>query len=376
MRLSPIQKIALLLLSALTATATSARAQAAPFATTARSGVVFESYSFGGNLAFDRISEMTIPIAITQRFGKRVVVDLGTAYASASVHQTDGTTIDHSGIIDTDIRATIGLIPGRLLFTLVGTLPTGAAEVPDTTIPLFGATATDLLGFTTPGFGSGGGLSAGFASAFKVGQSWAVGTGASYRHGSSYTPVAGEGELSPGGEVRARVGLEGPLGRGKYFRGALVYTTSGANEVSGAGPTLIGDRALAYAAVSMPLGRNNLALYGWEMRRLRARDFDTPGAISVPRGNVLAFGARLERPLSPKVTLVPVLEFRHELTGPTDKMVLLGYLVRTGSDIRYRLSGQATAVVQAQVAFGKLNDDGDSVSLFGPRLGVLIEWSR
>jgi len=368
-----VPAVALLLL---TAAATNARAQATPFGTTARSGVVFESYSFGGNLAFDRISEMTIPIGVTQRFGKRVVLDLGTAYASASVRQTDGTTIDHSGIIDTDIRATIGVIPGRLLFTLVGTLPTGASELPDTTIPLFGATATDLLGFTTPGFGSGGGLSAGFASAFKMGQSWAVGTGASYRYGASYTPVAGGGEMSPGGEVRARLGLEGPFGGGKYFRGAFVYTTSGANEVSGKGPTLVGDRALAYAAVSMPLGRSNLSLYGWEMRRLRPRGFNTPGAVSVPRGNVLAFGARLERPMSPKVTLVPVLEFRHELTGPTEKMVLLGYLVRTGSDIRYRLCGQATAVVQAQLAFGTLNEDGGSVSLFGPRLGVLIEWSR
>jgi hypothetical protein len=368
-----VPALALLVLSA---TAAGAAAQATPFSTVARTGVYFESYSFGSGLAFDRISEMTIPVAVTQRFGNRVVVDIGTAYASASVREIGGNTIDHSGLIDTDIRATIGVIPGRLLFTLVGTLPTGAAEVPDTTIPLFGATATDLLGFTTPGFGSGGGLSAGFASAFKMGQNWAVGTGASYRYGASYTPVAGGNEMSPGGEVRARVGIEGPFGGGKYFRGALIYTTSGANDMSGGGQTLVGDRALAYVAVSMPLGRSNLSLYGWEMRRLRPRNFDAPGAISVPPGNVLALGARLERPLSPKVTLVPVLEFRHELTGPTDQMVLLGYLVRTGTDVRYRLSGQATAVLQAQVAFGQLNDEGESVSLFGPRLGVLIEWSR
>ncbi|HEV8266282.1 MAG TPA: hypothetical protein VGQ06_15145 [Gemmatimonadales bacterium] len=363
------------LLSAAVATVASAQAGGA-FGTVARSGVFFESYSFGAGLAFDRISEMTVPVAITQRFGNRVVVDLGTAYASASVRGANGGTIDHSGLIDTDIRATVGVIPGRLLFTLVGTLPTGVAEVPDTTIPLFGATATDLLGFTTPGFGSGGGLSAGFASAFKVGQNWAVGSGASYRYGASYTPVAGGGELSPGGEVRARVGLEGPFGRGMYFRGALIYTTSGANDLGGGQQTVIGDRALAYAAVSMPLGRNNLALYGWEMRRLRPRHFDAPGAVSVPRGNVLALGARLERPMSPKVTLVPLLEFRHELTGPTDKMVLLGYLVRAGTDCRYRLSDRATAVVQAQLAFGKLQDEGQSVSLVGPRLGALIEWSR
>ena len=359
------------------AAATNAAAQAAANATVARTGVYFESYSFGSGLAFDRVSEMTIPFAVTQRFGNRVVVDIGSAFASASVHEAGGATIDHSGIIDTDIRATVGVIPGRLLFTLVGTLPTGAAEVPDTTIPLFGATATDLLGFTTPGFGSGGGVSAGFASAFKMGQNWAVGTGVSYRHGASYTPVAGGSEMSPGGEVRARLGIEGPFGGGKYFRGALIYTTSGANEMSAGGQTLIGDRALAYAAVSMPLGRNSLSLYGWEMRRLRPRGFDTPGAISVPRGNVLALGARMERPLSPKVTLVPLLEFRHEMTGPDNQpMLLLGYLVRTGSDVRYRLSEQATAVVQAQVAFGRLNDEGTSVSLFGPRLAMLIEWSR
>ena len=348
----------------------------AQVATSARTGVFFESYSFGSGLAFDRISELTIPVSVTQRFGNRLVVDVGTAYASASVREASGKTIDHSGFIDTDVRATVGVMPGRLIFTLVATLPTGATAVPDTTIPLYGATATDLLGFTTAGFGSGGGVSTGFASAFKLGRDWAVGTGASYRYGASYTPVAGGTEMSPGGEVRARLGIEGPFGGGKYFRGALVYTTSGANELGGGRQSVIGDRALAYAALSMPLGRSSLQLYGWEMRRLRARSFDVPSAVAVPRGNVLALGARLSRPMSPKVTLSPLLEFRHELTSPTDKMVLLGYLVRTGTDVRYRLSERATAVVQAQLAFGSIQDEGQSVSLFGPRLGALIEWSR
>ena len=351
-----------------------AAAQAAGIRTVARTGVVYESYSFGTGLAFDHISELTIPVTVTQHFGNRVTVDLGTAYASASVSGSGG-RIDHSGLIDTDIRTTVSVIPGRLLFNLVTTLPTGATTVPQALIPLFGATATDLLGFTTPNFGSGGGVSAGFASAFKLGQNWAAGTGVSYRYGASYKPVEGGTEMSVGGEARMRLGVEGPFGGGKYFRGALVYTTSAANDMGGGNQSVIGDRALAYAAVSMPLGRGNLALYGWEMRRLRPRGFDQPGAVVVPRGNVLAFGGRLERPMSPKVTLVPLIEFRHELTGPTDKMELLGYLVRTGTDFRYHLSDRATAVVQAQVAFGTLKD-ATSVSLFGPRLGALIEWSR
>jgi hypothetical protein len=345
---------------------------AAQSGTVARTGAFFESYSFGSGLGFRRISEFTIPISVTQRFGDRLAIDLGTAFTRASAN-VGSNTVDHSGLVDTDLRATIGVIPGRLVFNIVGTIPTGATAVSDTTIPLFGATATDLLGFTTPSFGSGGGVSAGFASAFKMGTDWAVGAGASYRYGASYTPLKGGGKLTPGGEVRARFGIEGPFGGGKYFRGALVYTTTGDNGIEGGTETTIGDRILAYAATSLPLGRSQLSLYGWEMRRLRARTSTLP----VPRGNVLALGARLQRPLNPNTTLVPNLEFRHELTGPGAKMELLGYLFRTGSDLRYRFSDRATGVLQAQFAFGALQStDHKRVSILGPRIGALIEWSR
>jgi hypothetical protein len=343
--------------------------------TVARTGAFFESYSFGTGLAFRRISEFTIPMSVTQRLGDRLVLDIGTAYASASVRAPNGSTIDHSGLVDTDLRASFGIIPGRLIFNLAGKVPTGATTVPDTTIPLFGATATDLLGFTTPSFGSGGGISAGFATAVRMGSDWAVGTGASYRYGASYTPVTGGGTLTPGGEVRLRAGLEGPFGHGMYFRGALVYTTTGDNDLGGGRQSAIGDRVLGYAAVSLPFGSSHLALYGWEMRRLRARNFDVPGTVVVPRGNVLALGARLDRSVSPKATLAPMLEFRQELTGPATKMELLGYLMRAGTDLRYELSEHATGVVEAQFAFGSLRSPG-AVSVVGPRLGALIEWSR
>jgi hypothetical protein len=344
--------------------------------TVARSGAFFESYSFGTGLAFNRISEFTIPVSVTQRFGGRFVLDVGTAFASASVRGADGSTIDHSGFVDTDLRATVSVIPGRLVMNLVGTVPTGATTVPDTTIPLFGATATDLLGFTTPSFGSGGGVSMGFASAFRMGSDWAIGTGASYRYGASYVPVKGGAEMSPGGEIRARLGLEGPFGGGKYFRGALVYTTTGGNDLGAGRQSTIGDRVLVYGTASLPLGSGHLSIYGWEMRRLRARNVGAPGTVSVPRGNVLALGARLERPLNPKATLVPLVEFRHELTGPADKMELLGFLFRAGTDLRYRLSDHSVGVLQAQVAFGQLQAPGMRVSVVGPRLGALLEWSR
>src|SRR5439155_6531467 len=95
--------------------------------------------------------------------------------------------------------------------------------------------------------------------------------------------VEGGTEMSPGGEMRGRLGIEGPFGGGKYFRGALVYTTTGGNDLGTGRESGIGDRILAYAAVSMPAGSSHLSLYGWEMRRLRARNVDT-STVAVPRG--------------------------------------------------------------------------------------------
>jgi len=356
----------------------------AGFGTTVRSGPIYEGYSIGAGLAFDRISELTVPIAVSQRLGSRLIVDLATAYADASVHAANGSTYRLAGLVDTDIRAALALVPGRLIFTVVGTLPTGQQTVPDSTLPLFGALATDVLDFTTPSFGSGGGVTAGFATATKWGGSWAVGLGASYRYAASFTPIAGGGDLKPGNEGRARLGIEGPLGGGKYLRVAVVYTASQHNEYSGGGPaaasdtSVTGDRALVYGSLSAPLGRASLSVYGFEMARLRPRAFNTTyaNAIQMPRGNVLALGVRLDRPLSPRATLSPCLEFRHELTDEGAGLALLGYLVRPGVNLRYRLSGAAAVVLQGQLAFGAVENQGSSSSLVGRRLGVVLEWMR
>jgi hypothetical protein len=351
-------------------------ASAQMYSTSARTGVYYETLSFGDGIAFSKISELTIPFVLTQRLGNRLTLDLSSAYANASVSEPGGGEVTYSGLVDTDVRGTIAVIPGRLLFNLVGTLPTGAKAVADTTIPLFGATATDLFGFTTPSFGSGGGVSAGFASAFQMGTNWAFGAGASFRQGMAYTPVAGGSEMAPGGEIRARMGIEGPMSGGKYFRGAFVYTKTANNDLGGGSQSAIGDRFLLYAALTMPTGNSRLSLYGWDMKRQRPSDFATPGTVSVPAGNVLALGVKLDKPLSPQTTLAPLLEFRHELTSTGTQMELLGYLMRLGTDLRYRLSDRATTVLQAQFATGTLHDQGTTVSVTGPRVGLWIEWMR
>jgi hypothetical protein len=342
---------------------------------TARGGVVYQSYLLGSGLAFDRISQLVVPVTVSQRFGERLTLDLAGAFVTASV-RTVGGTIDKSGVVDTDLRAAFAIVPGRVVVTVVGTLPTGQETVADTTLPLYGATATDLLGFMAPSFGGGGAVTGGLASAWKVGDSWAVGTAVSYRYAASYVPITGGDDLTPGGEARLRVGLEGPLagGGGAYFRGAVMYSAAARDEFSGGQVSGTGDRLMVYAAANLPLGRGALSVYGWDMRRFGPRD---PGSLTVAtaRGNALALGARLDRPLSPSLALSPSLEVRHELSG-YQRLELLGYLVRPGADLRWRLSDQAVLALQASVAIGSIQDEGTTVSLLGPRAGVLLEWAR
>ena len=357
-----------------------AQEPAAGIGTTARTGVVFDGYYFGPGFAFDHVVEWTVPVTLSRRFGPRLTVDVATAYARASA-ATGGRTLELSGFTDTDVRASFAAVPGHLVLSVVGTLPTGKKTVSDSTVPLLSALATDLLDFTTPTFGSGGGLTGGFAYAVRLGERWAGGVGASYRWHASYAPAATTGDLKPGGEGRARLGVEGPVGGGGYFRGAVVYTASGADTLSGGGGSrsLTGDRILVYSGVSLPAGRSSLSFYAYDMHRFRPRAYNSTNTVvvQVPRGNVLALGARLERPLSPALNLAPNVEFRHELADTSaGNLKLLGWLVRPGIDMRYRASGTVAFLFQGQAAFGRLANNGSSVSLVGPRAVLLLEWSR
>ena len=135
-----------------------------------------------------------------------------------------------------------------------------------------------------------------------------------------------------------------------------------------------------YSSVSLPAGAGSLVFYGYDMYRLRLRGLTATDSttVQVPRGNVFALGARLERTLSPALGLAPNVEFRSELTGASaGSLTLLGWLVRPGVDLRYRASGRVTLLVQGQTAFGRLaNGNGGSVALVGPRAVVLVDVTR
>jgi hypothetical protein len=128
-----------------------------------------------------------------------------------------------------------------------------------------------------------------------------------------------------------------------------------------------------YGSLNMPLGRGAFSLYAWDMRRLRPRETDS--VVTAPRGNVLAFGMRYDRPISRSLSLAPALEARHELSG-YQSLEMLGFLIRPGIDLTWRHPNGLALVLQAHAAIGRLQDEGTTVSLMGPRLGAMLEWVR
>src|SRR2546421_11259126 len=90
-----------------------------------------------------------------------------------------------------------------------------------------------------------------------------------------YTPVAGGGDLEPGGEGRVRLGVEGPVGGRGYFRGAAVYATSGADSLGAGARSASGPRVLVYSGLSLPAGPSSLSLYAYDRYRLQPRGYDS-----------------------------------------------------------------------------------------------------
>src|SRR5205823_1015844 len=256
-------RLAVLLLAA---TPLAAQEPRADLATAANTGVILDAYSFGSGFAFDNVVEWTVPVTVSQHLGQQLTVDLSAAFARASGATTSG-NFRVSGFTDTDVRASWATGSGHLILAVAATLPTGQETVPDSTVPLQSALATELLAFTTPTLGSGGGATCGFATASSA--------------------------ATPNG------------------------SRSG-----------IGDRILAYSSVSLPAGASSLVFYGYDMYRLRPRGLAAAdsNAVQVPRGNVFALGARFERTLSPALSLAPNLEFASALTGESaGSLTLLGW---------------------------------------------------
>ncbi len=84
-----------------------------------------------------------------------------------------------------------------------------------------GLIGSDFLSFPITNMGTGFGGTGGVAMALPLSEDWNLGFGVSVRHSSQYDPfdVTGAQVLhyQPGNEYRARVGLDHPVGTGRFY---------------------------------------------------------------------------------------------------------------------------------------------------------------
>ncbi len=347
---------------------------------TVRSSVVFESYTFDQGLVFDRVSEISVPVAVDIGLGRYGVLTITSGFADVDLSSTDAQFPDQrlTGALDTEVRLSVNVVPGRLVAVATGAIPTGMKSVRENELSILGALSSDIIGFSTSTLGTGGNVGGGFVGAIPLGQ-FALGLGATWRQSLTYEPVSGlDEDFRPGGELRVRGGLEGPLGLRTYLRIAGIWAMRQKDEINGRNRNGIGDRVIGYVSVNQAVGAGSLTLYGFDVYRGDPQIEPTAtGAAVFPRGNLLAVGGRYSIGLDSRTTVVPRVEYRLSVsardTADTD-LDRAGESFRFGADVRRSLSPKTSLVFRASGAFGEVVQAGRDIGLRGFRVSGQIEF--
>ncbi|MEX0691398.1 MAG: hypothetical protein WD934_05145 [Gemmatimonadales bacterium] len=349
----------------------------------ARTAVLYESYAFDPGLIFDQITQLTVPIGMDLRLGRLGTLATSTGFTRITLRSTDVGQLanqDLSGMLDTELRLSVPLSPGRLIAIATGVLPTGVSTVEQSQLSILGAISSDIIGFAAPSVGSGGSVGGGLIGVVPLGR-FALGFGATYRLPLAYQPVLGNvDDLQPGAEIRLRAALEGGLSRQTFTRLALIYAVRSKDQVASQTQNGVGNRLIAYLSVNQQLGRMALTLYGFDVFRGEPQiEGSTVGAAILPRGNLLAGGMRLAIPLGQATEFTPRFELRVS-TAAADTaaapMERLGQSMRFGFDLRRRLSPGASLVAQGGMVSGSVRQANADIGMSGWRTALHLELHR
>ncbi|NIM48100.1 MAG: hypothetical protein GTN78_00705 [Gemmatimonadales bacterium] len=347
----------------------------------ARTAVLIEGYTFDSGLVYDKISEFTVPVSVSIPVGRLASVTLSGGYVSVDLTSADATLLADqaiSGMLDTEVRVTLNVVPGRLLLIGTGAIPSGIKTVQQDELSILGALSSDLIGFSTSTVGTGGNVGGGFVGALPLGR-YALGVGASYKQPLSYQPVSGRDSLlRQGGELRLRAGLEGPLARRTYLRFAGIYAARQKDQLGGQTKHGVGNRIIGYLALSQGLGSAmSVTLYGFDVFRSNPQIEPTAlGAAILPRGNLLALGGRLAFALGRRTSFTPHAEYRISAIAVDTSDTTLrraGSTVRMGAELRHGFGWRTAVVLQGSGVFGNVVQAGRDINLRGFRAALKLE---
>ena len=146
---------------------------AAQLQTGGNSAFVYEQYSFDSGLAYSDVSELTVPLTFSTYLSNRTHLTLSGGLTRVSLTGDPDVGLDDkeiAGIIDTEARLVVDLIPDRLSFLATGVVPTGieALEVQEEAI--LAALSSPVIGFSTTRLGGGGRVGVDSLERFPLGR--------------------------------------------------------------------------------------------------------------------------------------------------------------------------------------------------------------
>jgi hypothetical protein len=230
----------------------------------------FHSYKIGSpsNLT---VSEFAVPVYAIVPVTPQLSFDVGSSFTQARVEHTGSPASTISGLTDTQVRGNLVLGNDVVVLTAGVNLPTGKSTVRTDQEVAAGLIGADFLAFPIAQMGTGFGGTGGIAVALPIAGDWNFGVGASMRHSAQYDPFDASGSTvlhyQPGNEYRARVGVDHPVGTGRFTIGAT-YSTFGDDNLGGSIYNT-GNRVLGQVDFNDGFGPGRISLTAWNMFRAR-----------------------------------------------------------------------------------------------------------
>jgi hypothetical protein len=252
-----------------------------------RTGPQFFSYDLKTPVN-EKVSQLAFPLFVVVPITPALSLDVGTAFAMVNLERqtVDGSgnpvteTSKLSGLTDTQIRGNYTFGQDFVVLTAGVNLPTGSATVAAEELEAAARIGSDFLTFPISGFGSGLGITGGFAVARPLG-AWNLGFGASMRRTTEYEPFRNASgtatKFEPGAEYRARVGVDHPFGTGRVSFG-FSFSKFG-DDKADTSVYNTGDRYVAQVAVSNSFSGTEYAFVVWNLYRTGGTLLDQSPAL-------------------------------------------------------------------------------------------------
>ena len=344
----------------------------------------FRGLRFDDGLGPDVANVFLTPIAVRADLTPRLILDVYTAWGRGQVEQDD-VVYELSGLVDSRVRMNYRVRDWASL-SVAANLPTGNSQHDGEESVVASVLSSDLLGFRESTWGSGLGVTTGFATARRMG-AWGIGLGASYRLAAEFEPVADTAiGYQPGNEMRIRAGVDRNFGESGTVSAGVTFQDFSDDQLEGRNLFQAGRRVSVDAAVAFRAGGSTWTLSGLNVWRENGDLFldlvdaqggivgDTTLVTAKQRLTVTALSGSV--PLGSRYRIRPSVRLRvqdrEEVDGTTPGS---GWLLGIGADLPLRLYGNYDLFPAVRYMTGEVEGaSGDRYGMTGFTGTLTLRW--